>query len=126
MICDQAQRQLSALLDGELSPQAQAGLREHLAACPACRAQWEELAALDQRLRRPLPSLHRSLGLAELLAGGGRPRPGAGDRLGAFFALVLGLGRPAAGRRTGLWAELGDAPPQLLGSAFLRLIGQAE
>ena len=43
--------QLSALLDGELGPAEQAELRAHLAGCPQCAAELEELALVGQAAR---------------------------------------------------------------------------
>jgi len=47
MSCDQSQL-LSAYLDGELPPAEAARLSEHLAACPACSAEADELRALGR------------------------------------------------------------------------------
>jgi anti-sigma factor RsiW len=53
--CTRWQMLVQADLDGELSAGEAAGLADHLAACPACRALREELAALSGRLRAELP-----------------------------------------------------------------------
>jgi len=45
MECTQARDHLSAYLDGELSAELAAAVRDHLAACPACRRTVEELQA---------------------------------------------------------------------------------
>lgn len=46
--CEDSLEQISRGLDGDLSPQEQAALEEHLAACPQCRALARELAELHQ------------------------------------------------------------------------------
>ena len=45
-------QQLSAHLDGELSPQARLALEAHLAGCAGCAARLAELSAVGQVLRR--------------------------------------------------------------------------
>ncbi|MGO8970876.1 MAG: anti-sigma factor family protein [Myxococcaceae bacterium] len=45
-------QELSAHLDGELSPPARVALEAHLASCPACAARLAELRAVGQALRR--------------------------------------------------------------------------
>lgn len=49
--CERAWELLSQQLDEPLSPQEKQELEEHLAACPACRRDQEELEQLDQALR---------------------------------------------------------------------------
>src|SRR5438552_11569360 len=44
---------LSALLDGELSPQAELRARQHLALCPSCSAEYALSVRLDDDLRQP-------------------------------------------------------------------------
>lgn len=46
------EQQLSAYLDGELTPAEMAGVRAHLAECDACRAELEELRAGKDLLGR--------------------------------------------------------------------------
>jgi anti-sigma factor RsiW len=86
MKCLEVQEHLSAWLDGEVPEKLKPRLADHLASCPACRA---ELAALERleaalgelevpaprgvaagvrrRLPRPRSSWHRSLALAACL-----------------------------------------------------------
>src|SRR6267378_3143917 len=45
--------ELSALLDGELSPQAELRARQHLAECGACSAEYALSVRLDEELRQP-------------------------------------------------------------------------
>src|SRR5439155_1802202 len=45
--------ELSALLDGELSPQAELRAREHLAECGSCSADYATSVRLDDELRQP-------------------------------------------------------------------------
>lgn len=49
--CERAWELLSQQLDGPLSPQERQELEEHLASCPACRNDREELIQMDQALR---------------------------------------------------------------------------
>ena len=49
--CERAWELLSQQLDEPLSPQEKQELEEHLAACPSCRKDKEELAQMDQALR---------------------------------------------------------------------------
>lgn len=49
--CERAWELLSQQLDEPLSPQEKQQLEEHLAACPSCRKDKEELEQLDQALR---------------------------------------------------------------------------
>ena len=53
--CDQALELLSARLDGALTPEETAGLEEHLAQCPECRA----LAADLETLHDAMPELYQ-------------------------------------------------------------------
>ena len=53
--CDQALELLSARLDGALTPEEEAGLEEHLAHCPDCRA----LAADLEELHDAMPGLYQ-------------------------------------------------------------------
>jgi hypothetical protein len=48
MKCDP--EQLSALVDGDLSPKKERALREHAASCASCRSALEDLAALKRAL----------------------------------------------------------------------------
>ena len=48
--CDQALELLSARLDGALTPEEEAGLEEHLAQCPECRALAADLAELHDAM----------------------------------------------------------------------------
>src|SRR5204862_7525378 len=45
--------ELSALLDGELSPQAELRARQHLALCPSCSSEYALSVRLDDELRQP-------------------------------------------------------------------------
>ena len=51
MDCKRAQLLINAYLDGELDLSGSLELEAHLAECPNCRAQQEELARLGRRLR---------------------------------------------------------------------------
>src|SRR2546425_11815124 len=45
--------ELSALLDGELSPQAELRARQHLTECGSCSADYSAAVRLDNELRQP-------------------------------------------------------------------------
>lgn len=47
MTCDQALEAISAALDGELSDAEREELEAHLASCPACRALYDDLCAIQ-------------------------------------------------------------------------------
>jgi anti-sigma factor RsiW len=52
MTCREAHNQLSAWVDGELSPEARHAVDEHLAACPNCRAHASAMRALKHAVAR--------------------------------------------------------------------------
>jgi anti-sigma factor RsiW len=80
---------LSAYLDDELAPAARHETEAHLAACPACRAELDEVAAARRAIRiMPVHATPRPLVGADP-AGGSRPA----TRL-----------RPAPSRRRAAWA----------------------
>jgi anti-sigma factor RsiW len=79
---------LSAYLDDELAPAARREAEAHLAACPACRAELDEVAAARRAIRfMPVHATPRPL------VGGVESPP----------AFRPGL-RPAASRRRAVWA----------------------
>lgn len=54
--CDETRQQMSACLDGELTPPPQlAAFTSHLQSCDACRIEFEELQQVDQLLKKRLP-----------------------------------------------------------------------
>jgi len=50
MKCSQVQKRLSAFQDGELKPQEQEGVSDHLESCSACREQYAEMEKIWQAL----------------------------------------------------------------------------
>jgi len=50
MKCSQVEERLSAFQDGELKPQEQEGVTEHLENCPACRERYAEMEKVWQAL----------------------------------------------------------------------------
>jgi hypothetical protein len=50
MDCRQIRDNLGLLLDGELPPTRSESVRAHIAECPACRTEWEQLQALESCL----------------------------------------------------------------------------
>lgn len=73
--------QLSALVDGELTPGVQEQVESHVAACPLCGAMLKDLAELHVALR-PLTAVRVGFDLAPLveqrLAAGRRPQQRGG------------------------------------------------
>ena len=103
--CDEFGEELSALLDGELTPEREAGVRAHVAGCAACRA---ELAALERvdpwlaRVAAPAPSARLSDALHARIAAEAvaprrrwlaRPAALAAWAAAAALALYFGVGR---------------------------------
>jgi anti-sigma factor RsiW len=111
---DQLQDDVGAYLLGALDPAEQAAFERHLAGCPECRSELEELRVAADALPRSVepfaapPSLKRSLmeavredvkperrpllerlGLGRLVGGGFRPALAAGF---AVVALAIGIG----------------------------------
>lgn len=75
--CREAREQLSALLDGELSPARQALLLAHLEACPACMAEYSQLQAAWEALEQlPAPEAGRHFARAVLERVEEQPWPG--------------------------------------------------
>lgn len=66
MDCEQAVTLICARLDGELREQDRAGLEEHLATCPACRATAEAFAIQDGELRRAFGPRRRAATMRSL------------------------------------------------------------
>ena len=64
MNCRTIRSQFDDRLDGRLGPADQPEFDRHLAGCPACRQQWEEHAALWQRLLQH-ESIEPSFGFAD-------------------------------------------------------------
>jgi anti-sigma factor RsiW len=79
---------LTALLDGELPPSRAEEVTRHVDACPACRAERDQLAAGAAALRAlppaPEPSAGFAARLTARLAAEARPPPGLLGRLAAF------------------------------------------
>lgn len=97
------QQQLSALLDGELSPQAAECLRARLAADDDLSREFDELNALDELLEQ-------------------WPAPPAADVRQAVMARVQrDLGKSARPARAWRWASLAWAATWMLGGALTGL-----
>lgn len=103
MDCHDTQQRLSAELDGQLDATESAAVRAHLATCPACQSEQEQLAALHVELKRHC----RSESLADAVA----------NRVLNHFSAAVA---PVAGRPTTLnqssaarwrhwWGYLGSA-----------------
>ena len=61
MICDDATRQLSLMLYGELSFEEEEAIHQHLEACEPCRSALEQVRAVHARLDSVEPDLPRQL-----------------------------------------------------------------
>ncbi len=97
MNCEEAQRSLSAYLDGELPPQAAGELRRHLSECAQCAGGLEELRRLEAALDA-LPGTYVPAGFARRVreaaqAGRVRRMPFGGTltRAAAVLMAVAGL-----------------------------------
>ena len=138
MKCDEALALLAAEADGEIDGLRGYALRRHLAVCPACTAQHQELLALRQQLASELtyfaaPSaLHARLRVQHAPSGAAARTPAAAWRGGraawfgagaivasAAFALVLNLApEPAA------WRSAEDLPSQLVALHTHAMLGK--
>jgi anti-sigma factor RsiW len=82
-------QELSAHLDGELSPQARVALEAHLASCPGCGARLAELRAVGEVLRRRFEVQAEAQDFsgftAAVLARVKPYRPSLGERLSVGF-----------------------------------------
>lgn len=119
MECQKFKREISALLDGELTPSVSEALAEHLDRCVECRQEYERMADLDRSLHamevpRPDPLLAAKVKarLSELRHDKGEPLPlPAWSRVPLMVMIVLlalGLGNLAGRSMT----ELGTADRQ--------------
>jgi len=101
---------LSGYVDSELPPEQQRWWEQHLAQCPACRAELARLRALGAALKRQMPPREPSSAFREDLRRLLRaepaalprrriplPRWGAALAAGLVFALGFGLGHRAGG-----------------------------
>jgi anti-sigma factor RsiW len=118
-------QRLSALIDGELSPEERDRVHAHLAACEACRAEARELRELKSTMRglTDVPAddalNHRLVAIAEpgapvpprRRARRGKPRPRPGDR--PFGDSARPYGR--SGRRRGKFVVIGVASGVMVG-----------
>ena len=98
MICEEALLLMSARLDGELTPDEEAALAEHLAVCPACAELMESMRGLDTQLatlREPAPEGLKKGVLYRIDQATGKARParrgwfGPGAALGAVAAVLV-------------------------------------
>jgi anti-sigma factor RsiW len=87
---------LSALVDGELGPDDQAWAEAHLAGCPACRAERDQLAQLRQVVRDlPVLDLPPPLWVQIMRGGRRKARPAAWVGAAAAAAAVALIGLAA-------------------------------
>jgi anti-sigma factor RsiW len=139
MRCEQALKGMAEALDGELSPDRQAALEDHLARCADCRAEWDRWQAVERLLREapitPPPAGFAGRVLARLdwrrrvrRAALGGLALAAGTAIVAFLAVAPAIwtlpdlaGGLLALSRTGpvLLTHLADAAGVLLNSLWL-------
>ncbi|MGO9829274.1 MAG: anti-sigma factor family protein [Myxococcaceae bacterium] len=105
-------QELSAHLDGELSPSARVALEAHLASCPACGARMAELRAVGEALRRRFEAEADATDFsgfsAAVLARLQAHRPSLGERLS------VALSEWKAHRSAALWGGFGLVAASLL------------
>lgn len=124
MRCDSASEMLDAYLDGELSPEASATMRDHLQQCPQCSAQIAETARLQRALRRARTHFTPTAEFRQRIAKQfGRPRrrswvlpwtPLAGAAAAALLLVLLWTARPQTADAI---AEVADLHVNALASA---------
>jgi anti-sigma factor RsiW len=81
--CPRWREDLAAYLVGALDPQARAAVRRHLATCPACQAEHEDLAPVVSwlaRLTRPAPACGDTLESPAVATPGGKLPGQASER----------------------------------------------
>lgn len=110
-------QELSAHLDGELSPTARAALEAHLASCPACGARLAELRVVGEALRRRYEAQAEATdfsGFRQAVLARLRPhRPSLAERLS------VGFGEWRTHRPAVLWGGLGLVAAALLATLAL-------
>jgi anti-sigma factor RsiW len=120
MHCEQADKMMSARLDGTLDRADVAHLEEHLATCSACRVEWQRMQALDG-LFRSVPMRQAPLGLRAQVMTRIDRREQARRAIIGGLALALGTTTLAVLMLTpfalGLLNNLGVAPALLVGGA---------
>ncbi|MBQ2618238.1 MAG: zf-HC2 domain-containing protein [Oscillospiraceae bacterium] len=132
MNCTQAIDLMSAMLDGELSPEQAAELQAHLAVCPECARLMEAMQGLDEQvaaLREPAPEGLKKGVLYRIDQATGKAKTpkrrwfGAGTAMGAVAAvlvLLVGVGviplkpQKAAAKPVETNAPAWDAVPETL------------
>lgn len=131
MQCRDAQRKLSAAMDGALDPASARSLARHVAQCPECRELAADFSHVDQQVRS-LPKLDPETDLSARLlervhdvAGQGAHRVSdqpAGTRLLGWLATLIELLEPGKPTGSRTLDEFGDFPPFSLGSVYVQLL----
>ncbi len=115
-------QQLSAHLDGELSPAARVALEAHLDGCPSCRGRLAALRAVGEALRRQFEAQAEAAdfsGFTEGVLARLRPhRPPLGERLQVAFS------EWKTHRSGALWGGLGLAAAALVAVLVLLPLGR--
>lgn len=83
-MCEEYELLMSRGLDGDLSPEENAALREHMESCPSCRAAYEALSHVSELLGAELPDPPETLAASVM------------DRIAAY---------PNAPKRRGPWKK---------------------
>lgn len=115
MTCHEAREQLSALLDGALTSEEQAGVVAHLEGCADCRREQDRLAATISLLHRVAPA-RAPLGFVDRVLEAAHPAPWherLGRRLRWAWPMGLPLGAAAMLLVAGLAVYLAQRSPEL-------------
>lgn len=89
-LCSEITRKLSAYMDGELSPEDQTAVKEHLSACAGCAAELRRFSAVDNVIKQ-LPAITPAPFFAAKVSAAARTR----DEYHGPFRRLLRLPIPA-------------------------------
>ncbi|MBP8644505.1 MAG: zf-HC2 domain-containing protein [Syntrophobacteraceae bacterium] len=130
--CQRVQRKLSAYLDGELAAGLCREVVDHLALCPLCRKELEDLAGVDS-LVRDMPQVTLPPQFASTVASRAQEPPAIVQSLPFltrtwktlldFCVWVLNLLDPEPQAGTRFLDEFNDIPASFIGHAYFRILG---
>lgn len=94
MDCERIQRLISALIDGEVSPDDRVRVEGHLSKCPSCRQEKQEMEAAARLISAALPTISRDLprAITSSLPTLPRPQPVALRWMSIAAGLLLAAG----------------------------------
>lgn len=122
MECEQVKRLLSPFMDGELPKEIREKMAGHVESCPACARELKVLELQDATLLSlPVPE-SAPLTVTDVL--GNQKIVNTEDGIWSFFEVLFGMPKTGGKHTHPLMAAFADTPPELLGMAYLRLIGQ--